>query len=173
MTWRRAVAATGGAVVLSAFVTGMALLVPAAGTAITVPAGLATSHPKLVPGAEVELLGLLNRARARVHADPLAMDPHLRSTARALSQDMALHGFLGHVSSSGATLLQRLSAEARPGAMVGENVGLVQTVEEANRAFLASPVHRTVMLYPAFRHVGIGITTAGNRALVITEDFAQ
>ncbi|HLJ59144.1 MAG TPA: CAP domain-containing protein [bacterium] len=173
MSWQRVVAVVGGAAVLSALVTGMVLSAPAAGGVITVPAGLATSNPRLVPRAEVELFGLLNRARARVHESPLAMDPHLRSTARALSQDMALHGFLGHVSSSGATLLQRLSAEMRPGTMVGENVGLVPTVEEANRAFLASPVHRTVMLYPAFRYVGIGITTAGNEELVITEDFAQ
>ena len=173
MTRRRLVAGIGGAVVLSALVTGTALSVPAAGTVITIPAGLATSNPRLVPGAEVELFGLLNRARVRVHEGPLTMDPHLRSTARALSQDMAVHGFLGHVSSSGATLLQRLSAEARPGTVVGENVGLVPTAEEANRQFLASPGHRAVMLYPAFSHVGIGITTAGNGELMITEDFAQ
>jgi uncharacterized protein YkwD len=170
VTQGRTATAVFAAVVVFALVAGSGL---AAGAVLSVPGGLATSHPRVVPGAEDRLFALLNRARRDAHEAQLVMDPRLRSTARALSQDMARHGFLGHVSSSGRTLLERLSAEARPGAMVGENVGFVHTIEEANQAFLSSAAHRTVMLYPAFRYVGIGVTTAGSGELVITEDFAQ
>jgi uncharacterized protein YkwD len=170
MLWARSVMAGFGVVVVLSLMVGAGL---AAGAVINLPSGIATSYSSVAPSEELELFRLLNRARSDAREPLLAMDPRLRSMARAFSEDMASHGFIGHESSSGETLRERLSAALRPGTEFGENVGLVQTVEQANRAFLASPAHRTVMLYPAFRHVGIGITTAGRQELVITEDFTQ
>ncbi|HYM70317.1 MAG TPA: CAP domain-containing protein [bacterium] len=170
MMMRRVLATTGGATVFCMLVTGAVL---AAQTPLKLLTGPAISNPRVIPGSEAKLFRLLNRARKAVHEAPLVMDTRLRRTARQLSRDMAFHGFLGHVSSSGETVRQRLSAAIRPGTVVGENVGLMNTVEEVNRAFLASPAHRMLMLSPKFRRVGIGVTTAGDGQLAITEDFAQ
>ena len=170
MTMRRLLSATCSAAVVCALVTGAVLAAQMPRRAFS---GLGIPRPRVVPRSEAKLFQLVNRARARFHEVPLIMDARLRRTARQLSEDMAFHGFLGHVSSSGETVRQRLSAAIRPGTVVGENVGVMQTVEDVNRAFLASPAHRFVMLSPKFRRVGIGVATAGNGELAITEDFAQ
>jgi uncharacterized protein YkwD len=170
MAMRWLLTATCSVLVVVGLVTGAVL---AAQTPLKILTGSAIPNPRVVPGSEAKLFRLLNQARRRFHEAPLIMDARLRWTARQLSKDMAFHGFLGHVSSSGETVRQRLSAAIRPGTVVGENVGVMQTVEEVNQAFLASPAHRTVMLSPKFRRVGIGVTTAGDGELAITEDFAQ
>jgi uncharacterized protein YkwD len=85
---------------------------------------------------------------------------------------MALRGFVGHDSSSGASFLDRLGSAVPAGTRVGENVVAIQTVEQANSAFSASEGHLRNMLDPAFRIAGIGIVDVG-RMMMITEDFAE
>jgi len=66
----------------------------------------------------------------------------------------------------------RLAGFLRPGSRIGENVAMVQTVEEGQRAFVASQSHLQNMLDPRFHRVGIGVTTAGAMGIMITEDFS-
>ena len=66
----------------------------------------------------------------------------------------------------------RLAGFLRPGSRIGENVAMVQTVEEGQRAFVASQPHLQNMLDPRFHRVGIGVTTAGEMGIMITEDFS-
>jgi len=84
---------------------------------------------------------------------------------------MALRGYVGHDSLRGQTMRDRLAGFLRPGYRIGENVAMVQTVEEGQRAFVASQPHLQNMLDPGFHRVGIGVTTAGPMGIMITEDF--
>src|SRR5579884_2871982 len=59
-----------------------------------IPLDYRAAQSEIDPGAEDELLALLNQVRAEYHLPPLVMDPMLRAAARAHSRDMALHGYL-------------------------------------------------------------------------------
>lgn len=86
---------------------------------------------------------------------------------------MALRGYVGHGSLDGRSIQDRLGWTVRPGVRMGENVAAVQTVEQGHSAFVASAGHLRNILNPAFRRVGIGVATAGDAGIRITEDFAE
>jgi len=131
------------------------------------------SESEFQPGAEMQLLEMLTRARQHYGLQPLVMDPSLRFVARVHSRDMAINGYVGHDSLLGESFLNRLAGVVRGGTYVGENVTIAQTPEQAQTSFVASRLHLKNMLEPAFHRVGIGIATAGPLGLVITEDFSE
>jgi len=122
--------------------------------------------------AEITLLQLLNEARQERGLPLLAMDSSLRLLARAHSQDMATQGYVGHGSMSGESFVDRLARAVRKG-LVGENVTIANTVEAAHNAFIVSPGHLQNMLEPRFHRVGIGVSSAGQLGMAITEDFSE
>lgn len=133
--------------------------------------GVTVSQGAILHEAEAKLLTMVNRER-RIHGlSPLISDPSLRLAARRHAQDMALRGYVGHDSLGGQTMRDRLAGFLRSGSRVGENVAMVQSVEEGQRAFVASQHHLRNMLDPGFHRVGIGVTTAGEMGIMITEDF--
>jgi uncharacterized protein YkwD len=129
-------------------------------------------HSVVLPEAERRLMAMVNRERRARGLAPLILDTSLRLIARQHAQEMALWGFVGHGAVGGQTIRARFAFYLRPGTRVGENVAVVQTIDEGHRAFVASPAHLENMLDPAFRRVGIGVTTAGAMGIMITEDFA-
>jgi uncharacterized protein YkwD len=138
-----------------------------------IPLDYRAAQSEIDPGAEDELLALLNQVRAEYHLPPLVMDPMLRAAARAHSRDMALHGYFGHSSPWGQSFVDRLAAVVRGGTLVGENVAVAASAESAEAAFLASPGHFRNMVEPAFHRVGIGVATAGELGVMVTEDFSE
>lgn len=167
-----------GAVIVT-FLVPLALQQPASSEtgpalgAIVVPLGAGDPGSEYVPTAEATLLALLNQVRGDHHLPPLVANGNLHEAARLHSRDMAVQGYVGHGSRGGQSFIERLEAFVRPGTLVGENVIVAETPEEANGAFLASPGHLENMLNPRFHAVGIGVATAGRVGLIITEDFAQ
>jgi uncharacterized protein YkwD len=133
--------------------------------------GVTVLQGAVLPEAEARLLAMVNRER-RIHGvSPLMSDPSLRLAARQHAQDMAVRGYVGHDSLSGQTMRDRLAGFLRSGSRIGENVAMVQTVEEGQRAFVASQHHLRNMIDPGFHRVGIGVSTAGEMGIMITEDF--
>lgn len=128
-------------------------------------------HSAILPEAERKLVAMLNHARWTHGLSPLVVDTSLRAAAREHSKDMALQGYVGHGSLGGLSLRERLAGFLRPGLRLSENVAMVQSIEQGHVAFVASPAHRQNMLDPAFRRVGIGVATAGDLGIMITEDF--
>jgi uncharacterized protein YkwD len=126
-----------------------------------------------VPDAEVFLLSLLNEYRAVHGAGALTMHAGLRDAARQHSRSMALHGFVGHGTPLGRSLLERIAPLVPPGTAVAENVTFVQEAAQAHTAFLASSEHVRNLLAPGFHDVGIGVATAGAFGLAVTEIFAR
>ncbi|HKV45835.1 MAG TPA: CAP domain-containing protein [bacterium] len=125
------------------------------------------------PDGELRLLDLLNQTRLQAGLRPLMMGGSLRFVARAHSRDMAIHGYFGHESFGGESFIDRMVGIVRGGTFVGENVTIVGTVEEAHAAFCASPDHLRNMLDPRFTQIGIGVATAGDLGLAVTEDFSE
>ena len=111
------------------------------------------------------VLEALNRIRAEGRAcggiyhpaaPPLAWDARLTAAARAHTEDMAAHGFLGHVGTDGSTVRERVEREGYLWSALGENVayGPAQA-EAALRAWAESPGHCANLMDPRFVHAGL------------------
>jgi uncharacterized protein YkwD len=122
--------------------------------------------------AEVRMLELLNQARREARVNPLQLDAELREVALAHSEDMADHGFMGHVSPSTGTPDQRRERSGVLVSMFGENVAMAATPEVAHQGLMQSPGHRGNMLRPEFTHVGIGAASTDN-SLFVTMNFGR
>jgi uncharacterized protein YkwD len=136
------------------------------GALITV--GLVAAAQPTAAGAasvQVEVLELLNTARAAHGAPPLRPDPRLALAARRHSRDMVAHRYFSHDSRTGEPFSARI---ARAGWMrsrgrwhVGETLawGLGARAEPRAivAAWLASPEHRRIVLASRFRLVGTGV----------------
>ena len=147
--------------VLVAFITGL-LLFGAASTASA--RGLTSS--------EASLLRAMNGVRTSHGLAALRVDFRLERTARAHSADMLRHQYFSHGSFS-----SRLRASGAAGPIFGENLAWgPNSASWVVNAWLNSPEHRSILLRPGFRRVGVGAlqgTFSGmSGALVVTADFA-
>lgn len=103
------VSATGAAPTAAPRQTPLSTIVPTPGPArpptwTPQPAGAASGD------LETQLLEQINALRAEHGLPPYQDDPGLSDAARAHSCDMAAHSFIGHVSSDGRTLRERVAA---------------------------------------------------------------
>jgi len=123
--------------------------------------------------AERELVALVNRDRARAGLPALIVDPRLTAIARAHSQDMADHDFVGHVSPRTGTAMDRVRRAGLRPELVLENVGRAYGASEAESGFLASPGHRGNLLDAHARRVGVGVVfgreVTGTRPMFVTQ----
>jgi uncharacterized protein YkwD len=103
---------------------------------------------------QAQMLDLINRDRVARGAPPLQADPSLTSTAAAHTQYMAESGKLCHTP--------KCNPAAQPDQsrfrLWGENIGKIDRVDvpALHKAFMQSPTHRTNLLNPTWRFVGIG-----------------
>ncbi len=123
--------------------------------------------------AERELIDLVNRDRARAGLPALIVDPRLTAIARAHSQDMADHDFVGHVSPRTGTAMDRVRRTGLRPELVLENVGRAYGATEAESGFLASPGHRGNLLDQHARRLGVGVVfgreVTGTRPMFVTQ----
>jgi uncharacterized protein YkwD len=108
--------------------------------------------------AEHKLARRTNRSRANHGLGRLRLDPQLSKVASRHSSRMADRSLLYH-STDLRHVVTRWST-------LGENVGTGPSVKSLHRAFMASPAHRDNILYPTFRHVGVGSARRGGRLWV-------
>ncbi len=126
--------------------------------------------------AEARLLLLLNRDRAAAGLPALAADPAAAAVARAHSQDMRDHGFVGHISPTTGSAADRAAAGIRSGVIL-ENIARAYGPAEADNGLMNSPGHRANALSRSATHVGIGVVlgaeVGGRRELFVTEMFTR
>jgi len=147
--------------VLVAFLTGLLLFGVAA-----------TASARSLNSSESSLLSVMNAARTSHGLVPLRVDYRLEATARGHSADMLRHQYFAH-GSFGA----RVRASGTFGPVFGENLAWgPASAWWVVTHWLASPEHRSMLLRPGFRRVGVGAlrgTFADHvGALVVTADFA-
>lgn len=107
---------------------------------------------------------LVNQERQRRGLGPLAEADDLVAVARHHSADMAERNDVYHNPD--------LASEVDGWELLGENVGTGATVEEIHDAFMASKVHRDVIIQPRFTQIGVGVVIARD-AIWVTEVFRQ
>lgn len=102
------------------------------------------------------LLQRVNEVRAANGLGALAWCPTLANAAVKHTQDMASHGFMGHVGSDGSTFVSRANGHGYVRwNRLSENVGAGQgSVAEVLAHWLRSPGHAANILDPWVNHAG-------------------
>ncbi len=105
-----------------------------------------------------------NRTRKAHGKVALHLDPQLSKVARRHTSEMVSNTTLYHTPSS------KLRRRVTRWIILGENVGVGNTVDSLERAFMHSREHRENILYSSFRHIGVG-TKKKNGRLWVTVVF--
>lgn len=113
---------------------------------------------------EAALAARVTAERAASGLGPLAVDADLVAVARAHSATMASQARLFHTPD--------LATQVQGWVKLAENVGVGTTVDDVDRALMASADHRADILDPRFNGIGIGVVAGGGR-LWVTQVFRQ
>ena len=107
----------------------------------------------------------INGARDARGERRLSLDKELSKVARRHTWEMDTKNSLYHTPSF--TLRRRVTHWR----VLGENVGIGQTVSSLHQAFMASPAHKANVLRSDFRHVGVGVREAATGQIWVTVIF--
>ncbi|MGD8854894.1 MAG: PKD domain-containing protein [Chloroflexota bacterium] len=109
--------------------------------------------------AQQQLLAYINEARRLNGLPALNPVPELSAAAQSHTDDMAQNGFTSHAGSDGSVPALRVMLSGYPGGYAGEATawGMAQAVE-AVRFWLTSPAHRTIILNPSAKDVGVAFS---------------
>ena len=103
---------------------------------------------------------MINSLRANHGLAQLSRSGELNSKAQAQADRMANRGRIYHSTN--------LAAGVSPGwQLIGENVAVAGSIEQAQSALEASPGHLANMLNGGFTEVGIGVTSSNGRVYVV------
>jgi len=127
---------------------------------------------------ESEVFELVNRERSRARLGGLEWDERLARLARAYSRQMAREGFFDHYDPRGRTVIDRAqSARIDNWSRIGENLFVCDEhpsfTQTAIRGWMKSRTHRTNMLDRTWTSTGVGIATAGDGSIFITQVFTH
>ena len=128
------------------------------------------------------VIAITNQYRAANGCGPLTANPILMGTAQAHSDDMALHHFFAHTSSTGLTPAQRISAAGYQWSIQAENIaaGYATPQDVMSTWFNETPPndwHRRNILDCRLRDIGVGYCYLADDSNAIayhtywTEDF--
>lgn len=106
---------------------------------------------------ETAVLRSVNRTRTDQGLAPFTIDQSLKQAAQDFAADMRQRGYFGHRSPEGELLPDRLRRARVQYSSAAENIAQGQTeADEVMTAWMNSPGHRTNILNPNFRRIGIG-----------------
>jgi uncharacterized protein YkwD len=147
------------------------LLVVAALVLLAAWAGAARAQ---APSYRTSLLRAINAARASHGLRPVRMNARLGVAARVHTRTLVKEHTLTHASPDGAGPAVRVADAGFHARFVGENLAMGYGPWQCVAAWLASPEHRSVLLSPRFKAVGIAAamgTFGAYRVPFITADF--
>jgi uncharacterized protein YkwD len=132
--------------------------------AAAAPRTFDNGHPLSLPAedrailqVESEVIRLVNAHRVSLGLHALVDSPELRDAARAHSQHMIDHRFVGHVNPEGLGAGDRLTECGIAWTDAGENVAAGYAApQEVFEAWMASPGHKEILESPAWTHTGAG-----------------
>jgi uncharacterized protein YkwD len=148
-------------------------------------AGSAAAASRGCTGSRVHVtLCRMNKNRRAHRLRPLSLDPLLTRAALAKARDMVARHYFAHVSPTGETMSGRVAQtgwmRGRGSWTIGENLawgaGSQSTPASLVRAWMHSPPHRSILLSPSYRRVGIGdvpATPFGGGGATLVADFGS
>ena len=142
-------------------------LVAVLGAAIALPgAAAATSTPPVdetaLTAAESAMVKTLNADRTALGLVPVRVDTRLMAIARARSNDMVAKDYFSHKQPDGRYVFDILTASHITWYNAGEILAwntypMDSTVSAANRQWIASPTHYSIIKSTGYNYVGVGL----------------
>jgi uncharacterized protein YkwD len=136
-----------------------------------------------IPQVESYMVEVINHDRARFGVAPVSENATLRAFARSRSEDMAKRGYFGHDDPDGVGPQEKAKkAGIRSG--VWENISyrtpgmpLAATAVVCERSMMAEPAgeenHRSNILDPHHKTVGVGLAINRKGVIMMTEEFSH
>ncbi len=122
----------------------------------------------------LEVLDLVNAERAKEGAAPLELDADLCAVAQLHSNDMVARGFFDHYNPDGLSPFDRMSAYGIRYMAAGENIAAGQRSPEAvMNSWMNSPGHRSNILNPSYKKMGIAWADGGDYGIYWTQCFTD
>jgi uncharacterized protein YkwD len=113
----------------------------------------ASSPPSVID----QIVAMTNDFRRQNGLAPVTLNPLLGMAAQTQSQNMALQDYFDHISPTGSTPGQRVSAAGYRWSRVAENIGAgYTTADSVVQGWINSPSHRASMLDPRVKEIGVG-----------------
>ena len=132
-----------------------------------------TANSGSIQADEASLVSLINQERAKAGLNELKLDPVLVRLAAAKSQDMVHYNYFGHNSQRLGTVYEQLQHNGYASEIVAENLVGAAGYSQAHQRIMASPGHRSNLLNPAFKKIGVGIVRGGPCGFMITQIFSD
>jgi hypothetical protein len=129
--------------------------------------------------AEQELIILTNVDRTSNGVPALVPDEALQEVARFRSEDMVTRNYFSHsIPPDGHQVFDILNERGIRYVRAGENLGRNNspdyvTVETVEQAFMNSPRHRAILLFPDYTNLGTGVAEGDEGMKVYTVLFTQ
>ena len=126
-----------------------------------------------VNSLEAQVIALVNAERARFGLVPLVEHPALASAARDYSALLASSGCWGHTCGPEPSFVRRAELAGYTGfrAMAENIAGGSHTADEVVGRWMSSEGHRTNILNPGFREIGVGVAYGGQYGIYWTQIF--
>lgn len=159
--------------VLGLCLSGCVVAVPLPGTVSAPPAsdgGRLTACPAPADAAALRgaVLARVNAERQAAGLSPLRRSALLDRAAQSQACDNAARGIYSHTGADGSDLRQRLRRAGYPTRTGAENTALgFEDPARLTAFWMASPGHRSNILLPAARDIGIGIADGARRHWVM------
>nr|WP_245867806.1 CAP domain-containing protein [Sporomusa silvacetica] len=122
---------------------------------------------------EQQAVNLLNADRRANGLPDLQVDSRLTTLARNYAQDMLNRNYFSHYSPEGQSPFDRIKLAGITYSAAGENIGINQTVQQAEVAFMNSSGHRANILNSSYTKVGIGVTFDKSGNVYVVQDFIK
>lgn len=122
---------------------------------------------------ELEMLKLINQARAKNNAPPLQIDMQITNVARIKAQDMIDNNYFSHYSPKYGSPFNMLKSFGISYVQAGENIAGNQNVQAAHNSLMNSPGHRKNILNPDYTHIGLGIKNGGRYGNMFSQMFVN
>jgi uncharacterized protein YkwD len=134
---------------------------------------------------EVQVLALVNGARAERGLPPLTWDATMTGVAREHAGDMMAHGMVSHVGTDGSTPQDRLRRAGVSFQFGSENIWTYwggdpgQGPSTMHAAMMSEPFapglwnHIGNILYRGYRRIGVGVVVARSGVQYLSETFAD
>jgi uncharacterized protein YkwD len=110
---------------------------------------------------QAQVVVLFNQQRASHGLAPLKVDARLAQAAEAHSADMLRHGYFAHDDAHGTwdDRIRRYVKRTQVGEILSFGSGEYATPAGMVQTWMQSPEHRSIILTPALRRVGLGVAT--------------
>lgn len=120
---------------------------------------------------EAKIFKLISQERAKAGLPQLEIDPILTKLARDKSLDMVCNNYFGHYSERIGTIHDQLKGNSVSYGNAAENLAGGADILKTHRRVLASPAHRSNILNPIFKKIGIGIAKGSAYGKMMTQIF--